>query len=536
MYSSFIVNSLAIKMATNGIKHSISNGNGFAEVPATKLRKIENGKNGTLLGSTPDSIDNFLKEVVELALMEGFKSQERDDPVVRFEKPDELSNKMDLELGDGGESHEKLLECCKDIFKYSVKTGHPRFFNQLYGGLDPYGFAGQVITDVLNTSIYTYEVAPVFILMEKVLLEHMMKIIGYEKGDGTFCPGGSYSNLMGMHLGRCRKFPDIKEKGLRRLPRMVLFTSEHGHYSVKKNAALMGLPTDDVIKVKCDDRGKMCPKSLEEQILMLKGEGAVPFFVNATAGTTVLGAYDRFEEIADICKKYQIWMHVDAAWGGSALMSEKYKHLCKGMHRADSITWNQHKMMMAPLQCSSLLTRHPEILRKCNSIHVPYLFQTDKTTYDTSYDIGTKIIQCGRKVDSLKLWMLWKAKGNTGIAKQVEKAFDNAEYLAREIKKRPGFRLVLSEPECTNVCFWYIPPRMRDGITTWTSEDGYKRDLSKVAPIIKERMVERGSMLIGYQPLGDKPNFFRMVVMNEKVEHNDMDFVLDEIERLGADL
>ena len=87
--------------------------------------------------------------------------------------------------------------------------------------------------------------------------------------------GGSYSNLMGMHLGRFRKFPDIKEKGLRRLPRMVLFTSEHGHYSVKKNAALMGLPTDDVIKVKCDDRGKMCPKSLEEQILMLKGEVSI---------------------------------------------------------------------------------------------------------------------------------------------------------------------------------------------------------------------------------------------------------------------
>lgn len=114
---------------------------------------------------------------------------------------------------------------------------------------------------------------------------------------------------------------------------MVLFTSEDSHYSVQKLAAFMGIGSDNVYQIETDARGKLKPAHLEQEILRAKEEGALPFMVSATAGTTVLGAFDPLEEIADLCLKYGLWMHVDAAWGGGALMSQKYRQLLKGIQR-----------------------------------------------------------------------------------------------------------------------------------------------------------------------------------------------------------
>ena len=114
---------------------------------------------------------------------------------------------------------------------------------------------------------------------------------------------------------------------------MVIFTSEDSHYSVQKLAAFMGIGSDNVYQIMTDDRGKLIPEHLEKAIIQAKIEGAIPFMVSATAGTTVLGAFDPLNDIADICKKYNLWMHVDAAWGGGALMSEKYRKLLNGIER-----------------------------------------------------------------------------------------------------------------------------------------------------------------------------------------------------------
>uniref|UniRef100_H2YJ73 Glutamate decarboxylase n=1 Tax=Ciona savignyi TaxID=51511 RepID=H2YJ73_CIOSA len=366
---------------------------------------------------------------------------------------------------------DQLLHYCEQVFKYSVKTAHPHFFNQLYAGLDPYGFAGQVVTDVLNTSIYTYEVAPVFVLMEKYLLRHVRQLIGYEGGDGTFSPGGSYSNMLGMNLARFNKFPQVVRVGMRGLPRIVAFVSSQSHYSNKKNAALLGIGIDDVIPVATDNCGRMLTSDLKRKIEESKEEGAVPFLVVGTCGTTVLGAFDPVDEIADICQDNNIWLHID----------------------------------------------------NCQSIQVPYLFQPDKTLYSPEYDIGSKVIQCGRKVDVFKLWLMMKAHGNIGLESRINKAFDNAQYLAELVKKTDGFKLVC-DPECTNVCFWYLPKRLRK--LEWRLDDkAFCQKVAAVPPIVKEKMTTSGSLLVGYQPLAGMPSFFRMVVINDELTKSDMHFV-----------
>uniref|UniRef100_A0A672H7X3 Acidic amino acid decarboxylase GADL1-like n=1 Tax=Salarias fasciatus TaxID=181472 RepID=A0A672H7X3_SALFA len=380
--------------------------------------------------------------------------------------------------------------------------------------------------------MYTYEVGPVFTLVEDAVLRKMMELVGWEEGgDGIFNAGGSMSNMYAVNLARYHHCPDIKQLGLSAAPRLVLFTSQECHYSISKAAAFLGIGTKNVYKVPSDESGKMIPSALEELIKKAKSEGAVPFMVNATAGTTVLGAFDPLEEIADICGEHNLWLHVDACWGGAALISKKHKHLLKGIHRANSVAWNPHKMMMACLQCSAFLVRDKTgLLQRCYSASASYLFQQDKF-YDISFDTGDKSIQCGRKPDAFKFWLLWKAVGARQLEQRVDRALAMARYLADEIKKREGFRLLM-EPEYANVCFWYIPPSLRqleDGPELWSK-------LHTVAPVIKERMMKVGSMMVGYQPHSDRANFFRMIVISPQAGKADMDFVLDEIHNLGKDL
>ncbi|TKS81606.1 Acidic amino acid decarboxylase GADL1 [Collichthys lucidus] len=477
--------------------------------------------------------ENFINQSMAIIMEDAVKrATDVREKVCEWRYPEELKELLDLELREVGESESKILQRCRDAIKYSVKTTHPRFFNQLYGGMEPYSMVASFIVEALKPSLYTYEVAPVFSLMEEAVLKKMMEVIGWEEGgDGIFNAGGSMSNMYAVNLARYHHCPDIKEDGLSAAPRLVMFTSQECHYSISKAAAFVGIGTKNVYVVPSDNRGKMIPSALEEQIKTAKSEGAVPFMVNATAGTTVLGAFDPIQEIADICEKYKLWLHVDACWGGAALMSKKHKHLLKGIHRADSVAWNPHKMLMACLQCCAFLVRDKtNLLQRCHSAGASYLFQQDKF-YDVSYDTGDKSIQCSRKPDVFKFWLMWKALGTGELEKRVDRALVMARYLAHEIKRREGFRLLM-EPEYANVCFWYIPPSLRnlpDGPELWNK-------LHTVAPVVKERMMKKGSMMVSYQPHGDNVNFFRMIIISPQAGRQDMDFVLDEIHNLGKDL
>lgn len=195
------------------------------------------------------------------------------------------------------------------------------------------------------------------------------------------------------------------------------------------------------------------------------------------------------------------------------------------------MTWNPHKLLTAPQQCSVLLLKHKDLLSQAHSANAAYLFQKDKF-YDTSYDTGDKHVQCGRRVDVLKFWFMWKAKGKSGFEKHVDKVFDNVGYFVKNLKQRPGFRMVLDRPEYTNVCFWYLPPSLRD---QERSQD-FDKKLHAVAPKMKEKMMKEGTMMVTYQAHKGHPNFFRIVFQNSSLEHSDMLHLLDEFDRLGQHL
>lgn len=297
--------------------------------------------------------------------------------------------------------------------------------------------------------------------METEIISTVCKLAGYTNGDGIFAPGGSSSNMYGLVLARYKRIPTVKTTGMFGIRPLVLFTSEDAHYSLKKAAHWLGIGSDNCIAVSTNDRGQMSLDDLEVKIEAAKARGCDPFFINATAGTTVLGAFDDIDSIANVAERHGLWLHVDACLGGSALLAYKHRNLLNGLQRANSFAWNPHKTLGVPLQCSLFLTRESNLLARCNSIEVNYLFQQDKF-YDISYDTGNKSIQCGRKIDAFKFWLMLKARGYGDYGHLVDHAIELSRLLEQKLGQRADrFRLVLNKHEYSNVCFWYIPKVMR---------------------------------------------------------------------------
>ncbi|KAL1379296.1 hypothetical protein pipiens_015004, partial [Culex pipiens pipiens] len=306
------------------------------------------------------------------------------------------------------------------------------------------------------------------------------------------------------------------------------------HYSIKKAVHWLGIGIDNLVLVRTDPGGCMIPEELEKAIGTVLASGRQPFFVNSTAGTTVLGAFDPFERIADICERHNLWLHVDSCLGGSAILSRKHSHLLAGVERADSLAWNPHKTLGAPLQCSIFLLKHKGLLHECNSANADYLFQQDKF-YDVSYDTGDKSVQCGRKVDAFKIrshvQSTWRLR-TCGVGLRTRLTVP--EFFMREVRKRDGFGLVLEQIQYTNVGFWYVPKKLR--VPEEQQDDAWWAKIYEATAIIKERLVKQGSVLIGYVPRPHKKigNFFRMVVTcHPRPTYSSMKFVIDEIERVG---
>ncbi|XP_076234626.1 cysteine sulfinic acid decarboxylase [Calliopsis andreniformis] len=474
----------------------------------------------------------FLEKLVATLISSTFESVDRENPVSRWREPGHLQDIIGFDLEEEPRNQELLLEIASKVFKYSVKTGHPYFMNQLFSGLDPYGLAGQWLTDVLNSSVYTYEVAPVLTLMEKVVIRKLLTMFYKEGndvtiGDGLFCPGGSFSNGIAINLARFSfRKKTLSNKNISS-SNLVLFTSEDAHYSVLKWANVCDV---GVVLIKTDEFGRMDINDLRTNVLVEQKKGNYPFSVSATAGTTVLGAFDPLIEIADICEEFGMWLHVDAAWGGGLIFSKKHSVLLRGIQRADSILFNPHKLLAVPQQCSLLLTKHHNIFKEAHSKQASYLFQKDKF-YPTDLDVGDKYLQCGRRPDVLKFWFMWQAKGTSGFEKHIDHLMTLSTLFKEEVQKRDGFELV-TDSCFINVCFWYIPARLKSQHSTYN----YQEQLNEIAPKLKEKMTKRGSLMINYQPLREKPNFFRFVIQNSGVDTKDIYYVFDELENLGESM
>ena len=471
----------------------------------------------------------FLRKAAHLATEHLKTLDDRSRPVTQTLSPAELHKKLGLKLPEAGRELDSLLKDVSNVLKYSVRTGHPRFMNQLFGGYDPAAILGDWIAAVINTSMYTYEAAPVATLMEQILIGRMTRMVGFESGEGTFAPGGSVSNLMAVLAARQRAVPSARQTGLRGDEKLVMFVSAEGHYSLDRAAVVGGLGLDAVVKVEVDEDGRMRPDALERAMQAEVDAGRRPFLVGCTSGSTVPGAFDPLDQIGPIAKRHGAWFHVDASYGGSVLFSDEHRDLMKGVDQADSVSWNPHKMMGVPLTCSAILLREPGRLSGTFGMHAEYLFHDDPEEDPTCCDLGDMTLQCGRRVDALKLWLSWQAMGDQGFGQRVDSMFGLARDLADEIKSRKGFELT-REPMGANVCFRYLPPALRN-------EEGKSRleHQTRITLAVRSQMLRDGRFMVNFAML-DGAQVFRPALTNPHTTLEDLTLMLDEIERCAIEL
>jgi glutamate/tyrosine decarboxylase-like PLP-dependent enzyme len=444
-----------------------------------------------------------------------FKAQ-RDGKVREWRTVEQVTEALDVAVRDEGMDPASILESIDVYLKECVKTQHPNFLQPLWGGLSETGFAGEVATILANTSIYTWELAPAATIVEQELVRAMCAQAGWSDGEGTFTSGGSNANMLAMMLARDRMFPDAMQTGVDGTA-LALFVSAESHYSLLMSGHVLGIGSEGVVKVATDHHGRMDPEALRAAI---EATDRVPFCVVATAGTTVRGAFDPIEPIADLCDEYGLWLHIDAALGAPCLFSPELDHLIAGLVRADSLTWDPHKLMGVPLTCSTLLTPHKGALAAtCSYVKsAHYLFHEP----GEDYDLGRTSLQCGRRVDALKLWIEWKSVGTDGWRERVERYVALAAQLEWMIESDENLELC-SARAFTNVCFRWLEPGLEGDA------------LNEFNEAIRGEMIKRGNVMVSLA-LVDGKAILRPVICNPSVDENSLVALLDEVRIVALDI
>ncbi|KYN23271.1 Cysteine sulfinic acid decarboxylase [Trachymyrmex cornetzi] len=458
-----------------------------------------------------------------------------DRPVIQSLHPEDLQKEISFSLDNEPASDQQIEDVIRQIIRRSVKTPSPHFHNELYEGLDEYGLVGSCLMETLNTSIDTYENAPVFTLIEKVVIQASLKLMGFPfRSDGIITPNDTVSIMYAMMAARgeaCSLYPTNRQGLHLTSTPLSCFTSECGYHSVMTAAHWLGFGTENVYTVKTDKSGRMDVNNLKRVLKKASILRTQPFFLNVTAGTPVFGAIDPLRKIFDICQTYSLWLHARDC--GPLMFSNIFRHRLRSIGRSCSVTWNPHNMLGAPYQCSMILIQSRDASVQS---YLKTIIKDEKHyTFVSCLDTSAKSIQNSRKVDAMKFWLMWKAHGMSGLQQLVDKAMFCAKYLLLQIKKTDGFRSVLEKYDSTTVCFWYIPPSMRNAKETPT----WWERIYIVTVEIRERLILDGSLMIDYAslPRSNLGNFFRiMVKCHPSSTLMSMDYILNQIEKAGADL
>lgn len=435
--------------------------------------------------NTLERFERIVKQLLE---------DEKVHPVADHVPTSELYQVLDLDLNEEGTGEEQFEKALTDLVLSTPRTATNAFFNQLFGGRNEKAVLGDLLAVVLNNSMYTYKAAGPQIGVEKVIMRKVCDIIGWDKNsDGAFAPGGSMTNFMSMLMARDKFSSDIRHNGANQ--KMTVYTSKESHYSIPKNAAFSGIGRDNVRYIPTDSKGIMNVEALRSAIEKDVEDGYSPVLVNLTAGTTVLGAFDPIRPVREICDKYNVWIHLDGAYCGSVLFSEKYKHLIDGVELVDSFSFNAHKMIGTPLTCSLIFVKDKKHLYDSFSNDAEYLYQTDHD----EFNLGKTSLQCGRRNDALKFWTLWKSVGTKGLEKIVDQQFVLADVARDYIRNNSDYKMY-SYDESISICFNYknIPPRD-----------------------ICTALYEKSELMVGYGSFGED-EFIRLVTINAQNEPEDI--------------
>jgi aromatic-L-amino-acid/L-tryptophan decarboxylase len=326
----------------------------------------------------------------------------------------------------------------------SMGTPHPLYLGLVNSSPLPGAALADLLISSLNNNGGAFHQSPAMTTCEEELVREFSRLFAMSEADGMFLPGGTFATLQAIVLAR------VKTTGGPAQPGLTLYTSEAAHFSVARTAMVSGIAAEDVVCIPVLGRGSMDVSTLAERIRRDRRHGKQPFAVVATAGTTGTGAIDPLLEIAAICREEQIWLHVDACYGGAAMLLEPMRARFAGIEQADSIAIDPHKWFFIPVTAALLLTRHPDIAQKA--------FATTAGSYiptDGEPDAWQRGIPTTRRSSALAVWMALRAHGWNTIRTAVKSNIELTRMLERLLAER-GFR-VLEGGELSIACARWEP-------------------------------------------------------------------------------
>ncbi|MGH2736408.1 MAG: pyridoxal phosphate-dependent decarboxylase family protein [Actinomycetota bacterium] len=441
---------------------------------------------------------------------------------------DQMRAAVHAEVPEEGWSDAQIVEYLRKlVFDLSMYPGHPGFMAYIGGAGTVPGAIADLVAAGINQNVGGWRLGPAATEIELALTSWLAARFGLPDGaGGLMVSGGSVANFVGLKVGRdVIGGHGLRASGLAGRPQMVLYTSEEVHFATTRAADMLGLGFDAVRLIPADDDYKLDVAATERRIEADLEAGVAPFAVVASAGTVATGAVDPLGRIGDLCERYGLWFHVDAAYGGPAVLSDELRPLLEGIERADSIALDPHKWMYTPHSGGCLLVRDLDLLRQSFAPLSATYIHEDKERTGRGIDLGMLGPQLSRGFWALKVWISLLAHGTRAYGRRISHDATLARYLARRAEERSDFELV-APVELSICCFRYVP----SDLSGRTEADDY---LSALNERLMAEVQLDGRTYYSNAVLGG--NFvLRACIVNFRTEAAHIDHLLDVTAEIGA--
>jgi len=444
-----------------------------------------------------------------------------DGPVSTSLSSEQIAARFDEPLPLEGASLESVVGRLRDeVLADCNRLTHPRAVGHQVSAPLPAAIWTESIIGALNQSVAVAEMSPTATVLEHRVIRWMCDLVGYQAGaGGTLTSGGTEATFTALLAARAAAIPDVWTNGVGANPPVVI-CGVHTHYAVSRAVGELGIGMRNVIVVPTRDWA-MNTDALAEVLDRLDDDGRPVMAVVATAGTTATGSFDDLQTIGALCDAHGVWLHVDAAHGGSALLSQRHRSRLRGIEHARSIAWDPHKMMLLPLAAGLLLVRDERVLESAFSQRAPYLFHGGDG--ERVWDQGVRSFQCSRRADVIKLWVALQRYGANGIGALYDRLCDVTMAMHDMLVAHPSFA-VLHVPTSNILCFRYVG----DGSLDDEALDVVNREL-------RERYNRSGAGWITATEL-DGRRVLRVTIMNPRTSEHHVREIVEGLAREAASM
>jgi L-2,4-diaminobutyrate decarboxylase len=398
-----------------------------------------------------DDYEHAAQTAVGLVAEYVARSRAGEGPVTAQPDPDELASQLQLDgwIRHGGMDAAAFTEWLPRYLDATVRLHHPGSLAHQVAAPSTGAALADLIHGATNNPMAKYEMGAAGATIEREVVRWMLDKVGFDReaGGGVLTHGGSMANLTALLAARARVAPDAWRSGVG--GDLALLAPRSVHYSITRAAAILGIGENAVIELEVDDLERVRPERLPEALARCRAAGKRPLALVATAPATSTGLHDDIRSIAQFCRAHEIWLHVDAAHGGSALLSERHRGVLDGIEDGDSVVWDAHKMLRTSALCAAVLVKRESDLPAAFSQHGDYIFDGRD---GAGFDLVDRALETTKATLGLKLFLSLAWAGEKGMGEYVASRYDQTQHFYDALTSEPGITCPYV-PESNILCF-----------------------------------------------------------------------------------